>query len=311
MIGESECKTDDVDSAMSELPVSSDTRLLNNEPPTVTDPDAAFPVPDPTTPFTEAPILLADIYAREGHPDWNTVVAAPDFSGVILKATDGVAYAPARDWFVPEWRSARKAAAARGSGFVLGAYHWLEIYDDPLQQAAYYCDVLAEAGWGTGDLCPIVDLEFGSDGTRGAAPAHNYQAFQKKDRQRVIECTTQFVNTVKSTLEKRLGHCCNMVLYSGQVLLDLNINDRLGCDALWIAHYAVAAPHLGPYLDLGWTSEDIVMWQYSDGQPGSNATASPRLADVIPGMPGNGGRDSSRFLGRNWSEFAARLIVTG
>jgi GH25 family lysozyme M1 (1,4-beta-N-acetylmuramidase) len=250
-------------------------------------------------PSATRPVLITDIYSGDGTPTWADFAKSSTFSGVILKATDGVSYSAAKSWFVPQWQAARSAAGANYRQTVfLGAYHWLEFYDDPEQQADYYCAILGQAGWGAGDMLPIVDVEFGSD---GAKPAPNYQASVDRSAQLVIDCTSRYAARIK----KNLGSDTRVVLYSGQVLKELKISDHMGCDYLWMAEYGVSSPDLKPFYSLGWTDQQIVMWQYTDGATGSNKTRSPQLPDNVPGM---GHRDCSVFRDGDLALFRSMLI---
>jgi GH25 family lysozyme M1 (1,4-beta-N-acetylmuramidase) len=245
------------------------------------------------------PVLITDIYSGDGTPTWAAFMASSTFSGVILKATDGVSFSAAKSWFVPQWQAARSAAGASYRRTVfLGAYHWLEFYDNPEQQADYYCSILEQVGWGAGDMLPIVDVEFGSD---GAKPAPNYQASVDRNAQLVIDCTSRYAARIK----RNLGSDTRVVLYSGQVLKELQISDHMGCDYLWMAQYGVSKPDLDKFYSLGWTDQQIVMWQYTDGGTGSNKTKSPQLPDDVPGM---GPRDCSVFRDGDLALFRSMLI---
>ncbi|HET9627564.1 MAG TPA: GH25 family lysozyme [Kofleriaceae bacterium] len=278
----------------------------SNQPPAPTPAPAPAPTPAPAPapppviePIPGSPVLITDIYSDEDPPRWADFAASSTFTGVILKATDGVSFAPAGAWFVPQWQAARAAAGARyRQTLFLGAYHWLELYDDPVQQADFYSAILAQAGWGPGDMLPIVDLEFGSNGPH---PAPNYRAWTDRDASRVIACTSQYV----ARLKHNLGADTGVILYSGQVLRDLQIKDHMGCDYLWMANYGVSQPSLSGLYSLGWSDAQIVMWQYSDGDPGSNQTRSPQLPDNVPGM---GPRDCSKFRGGGLAQFQSLLI---
>ncbi|HEX7838037.1 MAG TPA: GH25 family lysozyme [Kofleriaceae bacterium] len=262
------------------------------------------PAPSPAKPATDGvpatgAVLITDIYPGEGTPKWADFMASSTFAGVILKATDGVSFSWAKSWFVPQWQAARSAAGAnyRRSVF-LGAYHWLEFYDNPEQQADYYCSIIQQVDWGAGDMLPIVDVEFGSDGPK---PATNYKASVDRNAQLVIDCTSRYAARIK----KNLGSDTRVVLYSGQVLRELQIKDRMGCDYLWMAQYGVSKPNLDELYSLGWTDQQIVMWQYTDGSAGNNKTKSPQLPDNVPGM---GQRDCSVFRDGDLALFKSMLI---
>jgi GH25 family lysozyme M1 (1,4-beta-N-acetylmuramidase) len=262
------------------------------------------PVPSPDKAATSGTaatgsVLITDIYSGEGAPKWADFMASSTFSGVILKATDGVSFGPARSWFVPQWQAARSAAGANyRQTFFLGAYHWLEFYDNPEQQADYYCSIIDQVGWGAGDMLPIVDVEFGSDGPK---PAPNYRASVDRNAKLVIDCTSRYAARIK----QNLGSDTRVVLYSGQVLRELKINDHMGCDYLWMAQYGVSKPNLDELYSLGWTDQQIVMWQYTDGSASNNKTKSPQLPDNVPGM---GPRDCSVFRDGDLALFKSMLI---
>jgi GH25 family lysozyme M1 (1,4-beta-N-acetylmuramidase) len=265
--------------------------------------DRTEPAPSPTKPAagasTTGQVLITDIYSGEGNPKWTDFMASSTFAGVIMKATDGVSFSCAKSWFVPQWQAARSAAGAnyRRSVF-FGAYHWLEFYDNPEQQADYYCSIIQQVDWGAGDMLPIVDVEFGSDGPK---PATNYKASVDRNAQLVIDCTSRYAARIK----KNLGSDTRVVLYSGQVLRELQIKDRMGCDYLWMAQYGVSKPNLDQFYSLGWTDQQIVMWQYTDGSAGNNKTKSPQLPDNVPGM---GQRDCSVFRDGDLALFKSMLI---
>jgi hypothetical protein len=76
----------------------------------------------------------------------------------------------------------------------------------------------------------------------------------------------------------------------------------MGCDYLWTAAYV---NHLDPrpYDNLGWTDEQIVMWQYAGDS--TNMTRSPHLPNKVPGM---GLRDCSVFRHGDLALFKSILI---
>jgi GH25 family lysozyme M1 (1,4-beta-N-acetylmuramidase) len=271
-----------------ELPLPPATEPSKTEP-SKTEPSTTAPsttAPSTTEPLATGSVIITDIYSGNGIPSWADFMKSSSFSGVILKATDGVSFSPAKSWFVPQWQAARSAAGARyRQTCFLGAYHWLELYDDPEQQADFYCSIIEQAGWGAGDMLPIIDVEFGPGGKH---PAPNYQARVDKDAQRVIDCTSRYAARIK----EKLGSDTQVVLYASQIVAELKISDHMGCDYLWVAEYGVSKPDLSTLHSLGWTDQQIVMWQYTDGATGSNKTRSPQLPDNVPGM---GPRDCSVF----------------
>ena len=57
--------------------------------------------------------LLVDVFEGDigGKPQWDSVVAAPNFVGGIIKATQGLNYAP--DWFDTNWAKIKDAGGDR------------------------------------------------------------------------------------------------------------------------------------------------------------------------------------------------------
>lgn len=280
-------------------PVSPPASPAQSAPSPSTEPASSPEPPATSGAVATGSVVITDIYSGEGIPRWAEVMTSSAFSGAILKATDGVSFSLAKSWFVPQWQAARSAAGASyRRTFFLGAYHWLEFFDDPEQQADYYCSILEQAGWGAGDMLPIVDVEFGSDSPN---PAPNYRASVDRNAQLVIDCTSRYAARIK----QNLGSDTRVVLYSGQVLKELQIHDRMGCDYLWMAQYGVSKPELHELYGLGWTDQQIVMWQYTDGSTGNNKTKSPQLPDNVPGM---GPRDCSVFRDGDLALFKSMLI---
>ena len=187
------------------------------------------------------PFLLLDTYEGDAErPDFAKLVEP--FIGVILKATEGVHYAP--DWFVDEWRAAREANPIRyGSTWFRGAYHFLRMTGDGAAQADYFLAHVERAGgWGAGDLIPIVDVERADN--RGATASA------------VIDTTSAYSERIHEVT----GRWCAQ--YGRGLMRDLGIRDRMGCDvAICPAYTAEIVTHgLEAFLP-----DRIPLWQYADG----------------------------------------------
>lgn len=195
------------------------------------------------------PYLFADLYEGDNaHPAWTALATAPQFVGAIVKATEGLHYAP--DWFCDAWRGIRNAAPVRyGSTWYRGCYHYLHFSGDGKAQADYYLAHVERAGgWGSGDILPIVDVE------RGPAGGVNYSA----SAQQVIDTTSAWSARVREVTGRRV------MLYGRGLLRDLGIMDRMGCDVAWCPSYTAELVTHG--LE-AFGLERIPLWQYAgDGE---------------------------------------------
>jgi GH25 family lysozyme M1 (1,4-beta-N-acetylmuramidase) len=176
------------------------------------------------------------------------------------------------DWFPGQWQAILDANPDRyGSSWFRGCYHYLEMKDDPVEQAKYYLSTIEKAGgWSLspkGDLLPIVDVEWNSPGSA----------------QQLIEYTSAWSATIKTELG------CETILYGRNAMSESNppINSRMGCSYLWNPSYTASMPSTE---DIGWPDDRVKLWQYTDG-------SSPRSAwpNKVPGMTGL--CDINRFLG--------------
>jgi len=197
--------------------------------------------------------LFVDVYSGDLHgtPNWTLLLSlGPPWHGAIVKATEGLSYAP--HWFDVQWQTLRGAAGARyGHDWFRGAYHFLKLLDDGARQAELYLRTVERAGgWDVGDLWPIVDVELGGE--------RNSNRHATADQ--VVECTTRFAEVCR----RELGR--DVMLYGNGAMRDLGIRDRMGCDYLWIPRYTPTLPEI-TYQRAGWRLDELVLWQYSgDGQ---------------------------------------------
>lgn len=192
--------------------------------------------------------LFVDVYAGDlsGNPKWSALVAlGSPWHGAIIKATEGVGYAPS--WFATNWRAIRDAAGDRyGVDFFRGAYHFLKFNVDGAKQADYYLSAIEKAGgFAIGDLWPIVDVELGGEKNSN----------QLANGQQIIDCTTAFADRVRAVTGRKV------VLYGNGAMRDKSIKDRMGCDLLWCARYTATLP-AEIYQRAGWTTDELLMWQY-------------------------------------------------
>jgi hypothetical protein len=262
--------------------------VLEDDPPKVVDPCIAL-----------YPMLFVDLYWRDllGRPNIPRLLSAswgPDvggawrpYHGAILKATEGTRYATdAIAWFARTWRAVGSSERYQGGDFVRGAYHYLRFLQGGKAQAeAYLRTVNRAGGWRGYDVLPIVDVEF------GGVKSSNRDA----SRQQVIDCASSWVATVRAETGR------DVILYGGSALAELRIRDRFGCRWLWPAAYSSA---LKPReaTAIGWTLDDVIAWQYTDGK---TATAVTTKGTHLPReVPGFGAVDCSVFLaGRTIPDF--------
>jgi len=202
--------------------------------------------------------LLVDIYSGDlgGHPNWDAVVAAPDFVGAIIKATESTAFNT--DWFSRNWPAVKDAGGDRyGTTWFRGAYHFLKFNQSGRDQADFYLKTINDAGgFDTGDIIPIVDVELGGEGKtddqgRVTGRNSNWDA----SAQQIIDCTSEWADRVKSETNMQV------MLYGNGAMRDKAIKDRMGCDWLWIPRYTATLP-AEMYQRAGWDLPSVAMWQY-------------------------------------------------
>jgi GH25 family lysozyme M1 (1,4-beta-N-acetylmuramidase) len=202
--------------------------------------------------------LIVDVCSDDlgGKPNWQGAAEAPNVAGAIIKATEGTAFNP--PWFSQNWPRVKEVAAERyGQTWFRGAYHFLKFNLDGTAQANFYLDAIdAAGGFDVGDIIPIVDVELGNDGK----PDKNGHAKPRNSNwdasaQQIIDCTTAWAQRVK----ERSGQ--EVMLYGNGAMRDKSINDRMGCDWLWIPRYMPTLPPI-MYQRAGWSLDRVAMWQY-------------------------------------------------
>lgn len=257
--------------------------------------ELARPTPQPD--LHPAPVLVVDAYWQdlgEAMIDqvwpWHrlmTISTAEAYRGqvaaawggrayhaAVLKATQGTGY-PRRAlaWFQRQW-SALDGPIARELRFLRGAYHYLMFRQNGRRQADFYLDQVGGELGGVNDILPIVDIEFGND------QADN----RKATRQQLVDCASEFTLRVR----QRTGR--TPILYGGSALASLRIKDRLGCRWLWPAAYSPTLTR-AEATSIGWTLDQVIMWQYTDGKKGAAVTT--RGTKLPIGVPGVGRLDCS------------------
>jgi GH25 family lysozyme M1 (1,4-beta-N-acetylmuramidase) len=225
----------------------------------------------------EPPFLFADASHWQGEsPDWKLI--AEHCTGIILKATQGIHYAPS--WFVRHWQAVRDVGGDRyGSTWLRGAYHYLDFFASGARQADVFLDHVDRAGrddgtwrnggWDHGDIRPIVDVERGG-GNRDA------------EADRVIECVSAFASRVHERTGRR------PILYGRGAMRELAIRSMMGCVGLWNPSYTREMVTRG----LPCPVDDVLLWQYTDGTHGDASVHGCPLR--LPGW--QGGLDLSVYV---------------
>jgi GH25 family lysozyme M1 (1,4-beta-N-acetylmuramidase) len=240
--------------------------------------------------------LLVDVFSGDvkGKPQWDAVVAAPEFVGGIIKATEGTGFGP--DWFKVNWAKLRDVAPDRyGTTWFRGAYHFMRFEESGADQADFYLRKIDEAGgFGPGDIIPIVDVELGNDGKPDengvVKPRHPNQ---DASAQKIIDFTTEWANRVREVTGQQV------MLYGNGAMRDKGITDRMGCDWLWIPRYTPTLP-AQMYTRAGWDLPSVAMWQYC-----GDGTAF--LANYPKEVAGFGKVDISVVLFETLSDFCSKV----
>lgn len=198
--------------------------------------------------------LLVDVSPWQPRPNWAVLEKlGPPWHGAIVKVSEGLSVATAKGdtgWFERNFRAVREVGGDRyGLDWFRGGYHFLRFDIDGTKQADVYLAAIEKAGgFAVGDLWPIVDVELGGE----KHPNHNATAL-------LIEATTlAFVTRVRAASGRPV------MLYGNGAMRDKGIKSRMGCDWLWCPRYTAELPRT-IYERAGWTAEQLVAWQYTDG----------------------------------------------
>lgn len=189
---------------------------------------------------SEGPFFIPDLSEWEGPlPNFDAIAAQPNMVGCIIKATEGVTYAP--PWFTTNWPRVRAAGGARyGKSWLRSCYHYGRPTPDGGMQADYLLAAVDRAGgWGDGDFPPAWDLE---------------NSALWSSRQQIVDVSSQF----SARIEQRTGRA--PILYTGSTWRKFGVKERAGFKALWSTHMDLMAPY-------GWPNDSIVLHQYvGDGK---------------------------------------------
>ena len=202
--------------------------------------------------------LIVDVFSGDlhGKPNWDAVVAAPDFVGAIIKATESTNFTTT--WFREHWQKVKDAGGDRyGTTWFRGAYHFLKFNHDGRDQADFYLKTVGDAGgFDVGDIIPIVDVELGSEGRLdGTGKTVGRNSNWDASAQQIIDCTSAWADRVKAETGMQV------MLYGNGAMRDKAIADRMHCDWLWIPRYTATLPR-NIYERAGWDLPSVALWQY-------------------------------------------------
>jgi lysozyme len=182
-----------------------------------------------------------------GSINW-TQVAQSGLSFAYARAADGTGFID------PDFQT--NYAGIKQVGMKAGAYLFFEPSQDPTAQANVLVTQLQEAGFASGDLQPVFDVEV-TDGQSSTTIAANLQTA---------------INVVKQTLG------ATPVIYTGWSFWNTYVNSTtFGASPLWIANWNVTCPTL----PVGWSTWAI--WQYND-----NSTVPGITVNVVDADESNG-----------------------
>jgi GH25 family lysozyme M1 (1,4-beta-N-acetylmuramidase) len=203
---------------------------------------------------SSGPFFVVDMSAWQGAlPNIPAIANNPRMVGCIVKATQGVNYAP--PWFTANWPRARAAGGSRyGSSWFRGCYHYATPDASGTAQADFVLAAIERAGgWGDGDMPPAWDFEDGS------ARIWTGRGITK---QQVIDISSQFSERINS----RIGRA--PILYTGATWRQYGITDKCGFSQMWSSHLDKMKPY-------GWPNSSYALWQYAgDGKYYNPATAA-------------------------------------
>ncbi len=251
-------------------------------------------------------------------PDLLSLADDPNYCAIALKVSEGTSYATTQGGWLnrlwPQAKDAWRGCQYAKTRFRLG-YHYLIVAGAGQDGRAYgrrqydwfQATIEAVGGWGDGDMWATWDLESGDQ-----PPTFSNQ---------------QIIDTANGFSERAKEITGRMVMrYSGSLVRDRGIVDKMGAEILWCAEYGAPGQpaKLDPsvYLKQGYTLTDTLWWQYKGNTDAGLAPPGyPNLApcgpagamakaDISAGII-NGG--SSRQATINWiaRNLTAKTITLG
>ena len=210
---------------------------------------APTPVPPPAVGGGANPIEGVDVSHHEGAIDWRQVAAAGKRFAYI-KASEGTAYVD------PTYATNR--ANAEQAGLRVGAFHYAQPDTSPGEAAAEADHFVQTAGFRSGELVPMLDLEV-SNGLSSSE---------------LETWVAAFLDRVYARTGLRAGIYVSPDFWRSY-LADTSAIAAHGYGALWIAHWTTAASPSVPASN--WDGQGWTIWQYSDR---ASVAGISRPADV-------------------------------
>lgn len=216
-----------------------------------------------------------DVYNADGVIDWDAVKEAGHSFGIV-KATEGLTEIDAR---LPV-----NLFGLFRAGMVRGAYHFIHLGEDAVQQAHHFINALDAHGFDSSkDFC-VLDVE-----DRAFAEANGQAA--------VVKAMSDFLLVVDGWMGRRT------TIYLDRNFADTYVGDAFAGHPLWLAEYSQVLA-----LPSGWTEWHF--WQFSvhgtvagiDDNPGGVdldhwngdedelrlwAATGSKTVPLSPGQPGN------------------------
>jgi lysozyme len=205
-----------------------------------------------------------DVYSGDGTIDWATLKGSGR-AFAFIKATQGTY--DVQDTFADDWTGAGSA------GILRSPYHFFDATDDGSAQAAAFLAEIGSAGYGSGDLPPLLDLECptASDQTQTDASCEYAGSSGWVPTATLSQRVFDFLQAV----EQATGRVPLVYSYPDWFANVGFTDSALASYPLFIASYTTC-----PAVPAPWGS--AVFWQYS-------ATAD------IPGVGSSA--DADRFIG--------------
>ncbi len=174
-----------------------------------------------------------DVYEGKGEVDWHKVARANRFA--FMRG----AYGDRADR-----RCEDNFARAKDNGLASGLYHFYRVTRPAQAQADLMCEVLDKAGFGHGDLPPVLDVEDNPAYDGPWNPANN----------------EAYIAGLRLWLDQVAAHArCTPIIYTRSGFWGvIGRPDGFAGFPLWVAHYTTAP---APTLPQGW--QDFAFWQYS------------------------------------------------
>jgi GH25 family lysozyme M1 (1,4-beta-N-acetylmuramidase) len=207
--------------------------------------------------------IIVDVYSGDvnGHPDWSKLFAAGrPWDGAILKVSEGANW-DSGTWLTANWKALHDGVGSRlGKDFFIGGYLYARFADSPLAQVDRYMSAIARAGgFLATDMPAIIDVERADNPDCSA--------------QQIVDC----VSAIATHLQARTGK--PTILYGGSLMVDKGITSRMSCAKLWVARYSASLPEI-VVTRIGWSEEDLLLWQYEGTDGWSGPVGYPRVAPI-------------------------------